>query len=436
MDTNRKPHLFEISVMKASIWAIFLLTLLKGISLSADGVTTSTFFFRTANYLSYLPQAVLVIMGLVVMLKFKKLNFRAFDVFLINSFICWSFISLMTGAVFGSIFSLQKGILELIPLISITVCFLNDFRFSILKHIKKALLFQFIIAGGFACYVLMAFPIRFRGLDVETIHVFGFNLIFPVVLLLPSSLTFKVSSKILYTFSYVAISFYLLNFQLRAGIVCFFIINPLLLLYYIRNSAHSRTPRRYIRQLIFMIMLIIIFTISIFINEQLSFQITESWNGIISRITRSREDLTITKAAFVRMIDYEVKKSRGAEIASVIKQSTLRTWMLGEGFGSFWISDFWGGIPWRMVHFGPLYLVIKGGIVYSLLFLLLVYRAMIGNKGKIRDPIYFGSLIYVVNMFIHFLSQGIFYIGYSSLLFWMCLGYLLANKERVPQGKR
>jgi hypothetical protein len=154
-------------------------------------------------------------------------------------------------------------------------------------------------------------------------------------------------------------------------------------------------------------------------------QVEAGLEGTLSRVSG-------TRSLYESRTSSDPPEERWIEAAEFVKTATWRTWLIGEGFGGTWrsahMSIFSGGNQWPMVHFGPLHLVLKGGLPFLLTFHLLYALVMYRLWRTSRHSILCGAVLaYACIAYIGFLSHGPMLHRYSTYFTWTLLGVAFAS---------
>ena len=160
-------------------------------------------------------------------------------------------------------------------------------------------------------------------------------------------------------------------------------------------------------------------------------QLERGIEGTLSRFERSRPIVDGGASG-------EAPESRWTEAEEFVRTASWKTWLVGEGIGGTWRSEYMAedfeGYAWPMVHFGPLHLVLKGGlpllVLYHALFAMIAIRLWRASR---RDPVAGAVLIYAVFTYLGFLSHGPAVHRYSTYFAWVVFGIAFAS-SRTPHG--
>lgn len=154
----------------------------------------------------------------------------------------------------------------------------------------------------------------------------------------------------------------------------------------------------------------------------------DAWAATLGRTFETDTLRDASASALERTLTVEYEQSRGAEAEDFLSAATFDVWVIGAGAGGTWRSTMWG-VDWPMVHFGPFNLVLRGGVVYALLFVMLHLLAMIRCWRRRRNPVAVSALLFFMVWFLGFLSHGPLPFGYCTWLAWLLLGAALRMSD-------
>jgi len=280
-------------------------------------------------------------------------------------------------------------------------------------------------------YMLMSAPItvlsRIRTSQFGGLHYAVLDISYTLSFLLPFLLQIQLPFNIVCWTAYLGSILFSIFVQSRASVMVLLFVNTSLFIWFLIATSHiNHSIRRFIFSLL-SLLLVIIIILPILPTNRISEFVDMSWEGLMFRMTNRESSVSFTSNDIIGFYDSQIG-GRGSEMSSVFSQATLKTWLIGEGFGSFWFSNFWQ--TWfSFVHNGQTNLLMKGGIIYPFLFMFIVLRALIGNIRNIKNPYLFACYIIVLDRLILFSIHAGFYPGYSSCVFWICLGYLLMSRK-------
>ena len=125
---------------------------------------------------------------------------------------------------------------------------------------------------------------------------------------------------------------------------------------------------------------------------------------------------------------------RWIEASEFVRVAPIRTWLIGEGIGGSWRSEYMAqdveGYRWPMVHFGPLHLVLKGGlpllVLYHVLYAMIVVRLWRASR---HDATAGAVLVYAILTYLFFLSHGPAFHRYSTYFSWTVFGIAYSSAQ-------
>jgi hypothetical protein len=118
--------------------------------------------------------------------------------------------------------------------------------------------------------------------------------------------------------------------------------------------------------------------------------------------------------------------SRAAELRDFAAETSWLAFLLGRGFGVSWYCNTFAYISpqWYVVHFGPGYLLLVGGLPLALLLIALIIGALARAFRNLSvDPAAAGALLYLSVELINFLQHGFPLDEGQYYLLWLSIGF-------------
>jgi len=166
-------------------------------------------------------------------------------------------------------------------------------------------------------------------------------------------------------------------------------------------------------------------------------QVNLGWQGTTERLYGGTHEQKIIQGLRDSVID-ELERSRGAEVREFISKSSLHTWVFGHGFGGVWKSDLMmQGADWPMVHFGPLHLVLRGGILLSVLYMYLFFVAIKRSWIVCKyEPFAASCFCYLIYYMVDFMKHGPVLNAYQFYIVWLVLGFGLSFQKPLQENNK
>jgi hypothetical protein len=418
------------------LWAMYLLFCVALLNLPASlqpGVNDAfSVRYRLLNYLTYLPVILLLVRSLRTAEGMRKVGSPS-----AARPIAKAWLAILAMMVFVGLFEavspsefIRTIALEALPLVAVTLFLLG--RDALVSPRALALLvsLQAMIGAGIAVSTLARHPVLdWRG-EVNVAHEITFGLVAPAtlaVLLLPILSPWqRVASLVGYAAS-ISLGF---AYQGRLAALIQVVALPVAWLFVQwRRGGFMVSVRRSAGPVLLVAILVIGAATQIpAVREQLE-------RGLEGTLERLGSTGTV--------IDFgdslEAPEPRWEEAAEFVRVASLKTWLVGEGFGGTWRSEYmasdFDGSRWPMVHFGPLHLVLKGGLPLLVIFHLLYSVILIQLwRGSRHSAVAGAVLMYGVFAYLAFLSHGPFVHRYSTYFTWVVLGVAFADSAGEHQG--
>lgn len=407
---------------------IIVLTLLGVFFAPASALDTPSVIFRAINWLSSSAISVLL---LVIFAKLGVLRRRCLTSNpKFNLVIIISAVGLLSIPI-GFINQARQPRLmayDCIPYIAAVFALLGGAIADIKDRILRILTWELFFASIFAVWVIKTLPVSVRT-DFTTPHYLAYCLLMPSAYFLPNALKGSITRQGIGILS-VAIML-LLNVigQNRLAILMFGIYVPILSLYLQKSFIYKRAHKAFISALIF----ISIAVISIPFLPQT--EILAAWNNSLTRFFGGAQPYDTDITGLFNNLGTEYDSTRGGEAKDFIAGSDLQTWLIGKGAGGTWNAPVWGEENWGMVHFGPLNLVLRGGIGLAIVFLYLLAHALKRAWRLRKTASTSGEFIYLSAWAISFLLHGPLPMNFATYFFWIIIGLTLsASQTKTPSA--
>lgn len=118
---------------------------------------------------------------------------------------------------------------------------------------------------------------------------------------------------------------------------------------------------------------------------------------------------------------------RGEELRELLSDTSFAQFIFGRGFGVSWYAPIWAGEfshQWYMVHFGPGYMLLVGGlplaICFTALLALAIWKAWVNVS---RVPSAAGALVFLCATAVNYMQHGILLDEPEFYLLWLCIGF-------------
>lgn len=412
------------------LWLTFLLWAVAVAFVPTDldhtGAGTFSVAYRLFNFLTYVPVLLMLAMAVGTLLRPARDLTHARSIRLAFLLLIVVLLILMRGVV-GSenpLDRVREIASEALPVLAILL-FLNGRNLPIArKSLFTLVALQAAIGAVLVVFVLEHYPVvESRGREVTGAHALAFALISPAslaILLLPVLRPWQRMAAVTGYAAAIALS---LSYQGRLQAMIQIGLLPMAwLLVQIRLGAMGVALRRAILPAL-AIALVTIGALAW--SPAVRIQVEAGIEGTLSRASSTRPMYGSRESS-------EKPEERWIEAAEFAQVATWTTWLIGEGFGGTWrsahMSIFSSSDQWPMVHFGPLHLVLKGGLPFLLTFHIFYACVLYRLWRASRQSILCGAVLaYACFTYIGFLSHGPMLHKYSNYFTWTLLGVAFAT---------
>ncbi|MFZ2447563.1 MAG: hypothetical protein WAW37_14505 [Syntrophobacteraceae bacterium] len=335
----------------------------------------------------------------------------------------------------GGVENIRMMILEFLPMMALVTIFPVATSKNLQYLFINALPVQSLLAGLVGFSIVMRLPIEYGRLNVDSPHFFAMNLSSIAIMACAGLHVYNLRQKLFAIAGLLLYFFVLISYQSRGGSLNAFVIFPIALCLVQRKAKRINTRSILLVVLSVLVIAPLTFIVAIqssFVRENLEI----GRSGTIDRLLGGQYETSLTRG-LESSFETEITDVRGAEAEEFVSRSSGFTWLFGHGWGGGWYPS-WSiasGLFWRMVHFGPLHLVLKGGIALSLIFMALFAFAMINAwKAAPYEPYAPAAFCFLLFYFVDFIKHGPVLNAYYFYCVWFALG--IALSFRVPRMRR
>jgi len=417
------------------LWALYLLWTAALLSLPASLLSGSegaySVQYRLINYLIYLPVLFLIARSLRIAQGLQEACPPSPARPIVRGFLAVVALMMFVGALGAADPSkFTRAIAaEGLPLLAMALVLLGRDVAGSIRALTSLVSLQAILGACIVLVTLIRHPVLdWRG-EVNVAHEVAYGLIAPAtlaVLLLPILLPWQRVAALIGYSAAIALGF---AYQGRLATLLQVVLLPTAwILIQARRGALGRSLWR---SAIPFVVVAVAVTGAALAVPAVRLQLERGIEGTLSRFERSQPIIDVGASG-------EAQEPRWTEAEEFVRTASWKTWLVGEGIGGTWRSEYMAGdfegYRWPMVHFGPLHLVLKGGlpllVLYHVLFAMIVIRLWRASR---RDPVAGAVLIYAVFTYLGFLSHGPAVHRYSTYFAWVVFGIAFAS-SRTPHG--
>jgi hypothetical protein len=413
--------------MERACWALFLAWVAEGVVVAPIGdysvgsgiyrILVHSLTYLIVGRLLYLTLVNVPLLRRTAQQKGVRLDFVGIIAFL-------SLLEVVNGVFHADdlrLFPLQM-LADLVPLVSCLLVYVGAVCVPFRDSLKRMIGLQALMTGALIVWVLWRYPVELGRASVSEPHFFGLTIGGVTVIGLASIHMLRGRDKAFVVIGFVCQAILMLAYQSRGGSINTFLIFPLTLaIAHVKAGTFSRRALWRVAFVGIPCVALLLFTVSKL--DFLSAQARLGSEGTSQRLFQNdRGDWDWFGLA--ASINDEVDNSRGLEAQEFISKATPFMWMFGHGMGGTWRSDVMnGGSTWPMVHFGPLHMVLKGGLIMAFLymgmFLVAIWRSW---RALGSNPWAITSLSCLVFYCSDFLKHGPVVHSYYNSLNWLVLG--------------
>jgi len=140
------------------------------------------------------------------------------------------------------------------------------------------------------------------------------------------------------------------------------------------------------------------------------------------------------------------ENERFLEAAMFLRSMEPQEWILGRGFGGYYVPDAssWGvwlddvqEVGRRQLHVGALMPLLKGGLALSLAYYALLVTALLRGARSLAEPFAAAAFFIVLLQALFLLQEGFFMmsVSFDLVMVGLCMGHLLSSL-REPALRR
>jgi hypothetical protein len=104
------------------------------------------------------------------------------------------------------------------------------------------------------------------------------------------------------------------------------------------------------------------------------------------------------------------------------------------------VAATWSGYPFyfevrNMLHFSPAQLILKGGIILLLLYMIFPFGVSLKAFFTSRDPLTLMCACFIILRMVSVISHNIFYAWFVTILLWLCAGRCMVQNRIMREAK-
>ena len=147
----------------------------------------------------------------------------------------------------------------------------------------------------------------------------------------------------------------------------------------------------------------------------------------VADISTARTSEIVSQMNLTIWDDFAGNGGRSEEVRELLSRTSFAQFIFGRGFGVSWYAPVWAGEfshDWYIVHFGPGYMLLVGGLPLAISFTTLLALAMWKAWVNVtRVPSAAGALIFLSAAAVNYIQHGILLDEPEFYLLWLCIGF-------------
>ena len=417
------------------LWGMFLCFLFCGLTLPAEQFAIPPVSYRLCNGLTYVL-AISVL--LLVVRNLRVLWWESCSLNPVFRLLPLLIVIISLGLVTGLVLSTGLGEYlhavgyEFLPMCSVLLVLIGPRVVTNPDSLMKALAIQSLLGGIFAIYTVVQYPVIEGRAEILSPHFFAFNLVTFSAFTLAYLRHYNRWYQIAVMVGYGGLAYLTLAYQSRGGSFIVFVLFPLVFLVtqWREGIGGVFNVTTITAGLVFLAVA------GYWVQRPESqLQIQAGFDGTMTRLLGGEQSSGGLNGLQASVSD-EYEYSRGAEAMEFIDKSTWVTWTCGRGWGGGWSSLLMSsGDQWSMVHFGPLHLVLKGGIGLLVLLHVFIFGALWRSWTCIGyDTLAAPSFCYLMIYYAGFLKHGPVLHTYVTYVTWVVIGIALCCRRWYRPG--
>jgi len=147
----------------------------------------------------------------------------------------------------------------------------------------------------------------------------------------------------------------------------------------------------------------------------------------VADVSTSHPLETVSQMNLTIWNDFAGSGRRSEEVRELLSDTSFAQFIFGRGFGVSWYAPLWAGEfshEWYIVHFGPGYMLLVGGlplaICFTTLLALAIWKAWVNVT---RVPSAAGALVFLSAAAVNYMQHGILLDEPEFYLLWLCIGF-------------
>jgi hypothetical protein len=218
---------------------------------------------------------------------------------------------------------------------------------------------------------------------------------------------------------YVALN---LKAENRSAVIIAFVVIPVLLIAITARQGHSL---RWVWKAVLCASILVAILFNVVSKSRKSFDTVMERFGVTDVSTAKPSEI-LSDINLTIWDEFAGDGPRSEEMRELLSATSLTQFVFGRGFGVAWYCPLYATLThkWYIVHFGPGYMLLVGGLPLAVSFTALLGLAMSNAWQNVKSvPSAAGALVFLSAAAVNYLQHGILLDEPEVYLLWLCIGF-------------
>jgi hypothetical protein len=136
--------------------------------------------------------------------------------------------------------------------------------------------------------------------------------------------------------------------------------------------------------------------------------------------------------------DFAGNGPRAEELRELVSDTSFAQFIFGRGFGVSWYAPLWASFSseWYIVHFGPGYMLLVGGLPLAICFTALLGLAIWKAWMNVNHvPGAAGALVFLSAAAVNYMQHGVLLDEPEFYFLWLCIGFSVGAPKLSPLSR-
>jgi hypothetical protein len=288
-------------------------------------------------------------------------------------------------------------------------------------RIIRAVSVQAGIAALFAAYLIVAHPIVSRE-EFLFRHHHALNLLTASALVVPVLDCLPLWRRVSAVMGLAAAIAVSVIGQFRTQVIAFALIVPVMTVLLMASQSARR------RRLLGVVSLCAVMAVLLVPWAAQREELRTTWEGVLVRLIGTSDIGSVGLATVGADMARDYDRTRGGEAYDFVDSAHWGVWVVGAGGGATWYSRYWN-MEWPIVHFGPLNLILRGGVFLAGGVLGLIAAALWAAYRNRASALAGAVIVYLLAWLAGFTAHGPLPMDYNTVLLWLVIGIALSERR-------